>query len=171
MNKVFIVKRYRSLSKTEFDFLLSLCENEKKEKILRKKKMEDRENSVLGNAIAKYAIKKIFKTSVSDIFFLYEENGKPYFKDGIFFSISHSGEMIVCVVSDKPVGIDIQKEKEISQKTSEYITGNADCDLKEFFKLWTKREAVYKKNGSILKLNSEKVKYYYMEGYYICVTE
>ena len=86
-----------------------------------------------------------------------DNNGKPYlcnFKD-IYFNLSHSGDYVVCVVSNKPVGIDIQKiinvedllmRRVCSEKEYEKIIESKDIN-NEFTKLWTQKEAVLKKSG------------------------
>lgn len=38
----------------------------------------------------------------------YNEYGKPYLDNGLYFNISHSKNVIVCVISDREVGIDIE---------------------------------------------------------------
>lgn len=43
----------------------------------------------------------------------YTENGKPYLPPAeeypLWFSISHSGDYVCCVIGDRPVGVDLQK--------------------------------------------------------------
>ena len=49
----------------------------------------------------------------------YNSQGKPYFLSHceIFFNISHSSNYVACVIGDRPVGIDIEKEYlEITKK-------------------------------------------------------
>lgn len=42
----------------------------------------------------------------------YGENGKPFLLDykEVHYNLSHSGDWILCAVSDQPVGIDIQQK-------------------------------------------------------------
>lgn len=75
------------------------------------------------------------------------ENGKPYFEgcDGIFFSISHSGEYAACVIGDIPCGIDIEKEREVPFRVSKrYLNGASGKDA---LRLWTMRESFGKIDG------------------------
>lgn len=39
----------------------------------------------------------------------YTEEGKPYLENGPYFSISHSGNLAVCAVSDENIGVDIER--------------------------------------------------------------
>ena len=61
----------------------------------------------------------------------HDENGKPYFKNRkeIHFSLSHSEERVMCIISDEPVGCDV-----------EYLPGNTETDLES----WTKMESFCK---------------------------
>ena len=87
----------------------------------------------------------------------YNENGKPL-TDFCCFSISHSDDLVACAVSDKPVGIDIEKKKPIkkrktyplfSKEESEYVNRSEDVSL-AFLTLWTRKEAYIKAVGGKL---------------------
>lgn len=174
MTKIFVLHKNNELSENVFNFLLSLCDKGKVAQIMRKRASQDRENSVLGNALAKYAIKEAFGVSVKNIEFSYEESGKPYLNNGVYFSISHSGDMVACAVSDKPVGLDVQKKTSFTKKTAKLVSGNPKCSAEEFFSAWTKAEALFKRGDISFKeaLNSvEKVKMFIINDYFISVTQ
>jgi 4'-phosphopantetheinyl transferase len=82
----------------------------------------------------------------------YYSSGKPYL-DGLsqHISISHSHEMIVAAVSDKPVGIDIEmihpRIKNIAGRflhpeEMEFLGGNND--IVSIHLLWSAKEAMFK---------------------------
>lgn len=78
-------------------------------------------------------------------------NDKPYFKDypDIRFSISHSGDLVVLAMSDKEVGIDIEKIKDrpyeqVAARTFSEGERREVTDLKSFLAVWTKKEAYLK---------------------------
>ena len=84
------------------------------------------------------------------------ENGKPYFsgKGMPEFSVSHSGQLWVCLMADFPVGIDIQEERAIdAMKTAQRFFTDAEqvyVDIygtQGFFRLWTYKEAYTKLRG------------------------
>lgn len=70
--------------------------------------------------------------------------------DGRFISFSHSGRFVAVACSDRPVGIDIQVLKPISDKIVKRICTYAESDyvqnngLASFFDIWTMKEAFVK---------------------------
>ena len=48
----------------------------------------------------------------TDFDLFYDDFGKPHLRDGKYISITHSFEYAGIIVSDKPVGIDIEKQRE-----------------------------------------------------------
>jgi 4'-phosphopantetheinyl transferase len=88
--------------------------------------------------------------------FLYNEHGAPYLEDGPYFSISHCKQGIAVVVSDQPVGIDIEGMRKVddglvrkTMNTQEQaqIAAAANSE-QEFIRLWTRKEAYVKMLGT-----------------------
>ena len=93
---------------------------------------------------------KAFGYSDFDLF--YDGNGKPHLKDGNYISITHSYTFSAVVVSSKPVGIDIEKQREkITKIASKFIDFEA-CFLRENSEdyiqkltwVWCIKESLYK---------------------------
>ncbi len=111
------------------------------------------------------------------------ENGRPYIegRNGIFISISHSKDMIAAAVSERPVGIDIEYIRPVSEKLRKRICNEADLNEDEFFKNWTLKEAWLKATdisfsemlGLDVKKNCKNAEIYTQkqDGYYITVLE
>ncbi len=83
-----------------------------------------------------------------------DELGKPYFTapEGFFLSLSHSGTLAACAVSDTPVGIDVQLERTpgaglLRRCFTERERGAALGDPAVFTRLWARKEAVSKAAG------------------------
>lgn len=93
----------------------------------------------------------------------YGKKGKPYLRDyPFFYNISHSGEYVLCAVSDSEVGADIQRDVWDGSARTEKIADRffsseerkalsalrgqeAERDL--FFRLWSRKEAYGKLLG------------------------
>lgn len=75
-----------------------------------------------------------------------DEFNKPI-SDTIFFNISHSGNFVVLATSKlKNIGVDIELIRPINDKLKQYILNNEEeinSDI-DFFKIYTKKEAVLK---------------------------
>lgn len=93
-----------------------------------------------------------FKTSIYN-----NSNGKPFFKgsNNPFFNTSHSGDWVVCAISDQPVGIDVEAVTDINISLfSPYLSffeqqlfTNQNDDLLLFYRLWTLKESLLKTTG------------------------
>ncbi len=155
---IYIVKVKSPVDDAVFSNLLKCIAPEKKEQILKKRRRQDAENSLLGEILAKALIKRTFGIPVAKQEFLYGEHGKPYLKDypDIHFNISHSGEYVVCAVYDKPIGIDIQKigeykidvAKRVLSEKELFEIEQSQSKAEEFTKLWVMKEAILKREGT-----------------------
>ena len=88
-----------------------------------------------------------------------DENGKLYLPgvDDFFFSLSHSGEYAACVVSDVPVGVDIQQKRETKANIARRFFQCQEAERIEkepkerqsdmFFRYWTGKESYLKLTG------------------------
>ena len=88
------------------------------------------------------------------------KDGKPELVgSGIFFNLSHSGSFAACAVSDSPVGLDIQTERDCDRRLAEkYFTAPERQFIEEsenkayaFTKLWCMKESAVKYIGTGLK--------------------
>jgi len=96
----------------------------------------------------------------------YTPYGRPYLKKNIDFNIAHSEDMVICGISNKTkIGIDTELVRPIeikdfkSQLRSEEWSGimGKENIYKEFYSLWTKKEAVIKADGRGLFIPLNKI--------------
>ena len=86
--------------------------------------------------------------------------GKPYLEGhSLCFNVSHSGEYLAIAVSEQPVGIDIQKPKEIKDGMYRKVVQPMEEGLigenreKDFLRLWTLKESFVKADGRGLRIS------------------
>ncbi len=131
-----------SLSKSEAREYQSKCGCELLEKLLK-----------THFGIERYEVKK-------------SKYGKPFLDiEGVYFSISHSGDFVCCALADSEVGVDIEAIESIScekikalakrfftQNEFEYLSGK-NFYIDDFYFIWTRKEAFSKCKGSPLMPN------------------
>ena len=144
------------------------------EKIKRLKFMDDKKRTLAGELLARYALvleKQIPKTEI--IFDVYE-NGKPYCTSfpKMHFNISHSGSWVVCAVSDRPIGIDIEKvglaDMQIARRfftkyEYQYLQ-RQENQAEVFYKLWTLKESYIKYTGQGLTVPLNSFEFEFCDG-------
>lgn len=136
--------------------LLELVGTERRKKVIRYRMPDDRKRSLAAGLI----IRKILnENGLSEDSLKYSENGKPL-ADNLFFNISHAGDYVVGVSSDREVGCDIEKivdaPLEVADcffhlKEAEYIKSAEDKN-RAFFTLWTLKESYMKMTGRGMNL-------------------
>ncbi len=129
------------------------------------KTMDDRLNrrSVqhdCGIYLLKRAVMKSYGICVSEADIKRTEQGKPYFspENGVHFSISHCRGLAVCLLSDKPCGVDCEPVRRYSKTVASRVCSSAEAELLcraegeerdvVFTSLWTLKEAYAKADGN-----------------------
>ncbi len=89
------------------------------------------------------------------------KHGKPLLK-GVEYNLSHSGDLAVCAISDKPVGCDVEKVRRAPEGVANRFFSNGEKKHlssvpperydEEFFRIWTLRESYVKMTGEGLGL-------------------
>lgn len=130
------------------------------EKIDSFKSAKNKQRKLMGEMLACKGLQKCFGLTRDSIIFTYGEKGKPMLKGSLdkFFNISHSGDWVVCAISDKEVGIDIELLKRARLNiANRFFTSNEISLLntlkgkvqdKQFFTLWTAKESYLKYLGT-----------------------
>lgn len=111
--------------------------------------------TLAGRLLIRKAVKEIFK--IEDFVITYNKNGKPLL-NFCFFNISHSGDYVICVLSDKEIGVDIQTLSPLKKRESYMLFCNAECRFvngscnieQAFYTIWTMKEAYIKAVGGVL---------------------
>ena len=90
-------------------------------------------------------------------FFEYGEHGKPFIvgHPEIHFNLSHCREAVICMLSDRPVGVDVESVREYKDSLVRYTMNKDEVEQIlqakrpdiEFIRFWTMKEAVLKLSG------------------------
>ncbi len=119
----------------------------------------DRKTFVAGRGVVRQLAAKLAGVAESEISILTTEKGKPFaegLQDRFQFSISHSSECLALLWHEgpEPVGVDIEKLREgfdYSGVVHHYFSENERRQINsatDFFKFWTRKEALLKALGT-----------------------
>lgn len=117
-------------------------------------KRTEKNDSLLGRVLLGYALKKDYGIEAFSL--KYGENEKPYLKEhSVFFNISHSGDYVICSLSQSEIGCDVQTVGEYKEKIAKRYFTDKEKEIldksenpnEDFTKLWTLKESVLKKTG------------------------
>lgn len=145
-------------NKELFNKAYDVLNSERKEKIDRFLFEKDKRLSLGVGVLLRYALQK---ANISDYNIVLGQNGKPYLKNGdIYFNLSHSGEMAVCVIAPFEVGCDIELAATPNMKIAkrfftdeEYSDIIASTDSEDrFYRYWTLKESFIKATGYGMKM-------------------
>ena len=163
MINIYCTKINKVLSKDIYNRLLNKVSIEKQRKIKKFRFYEDAQRSLLAELLIRYALKQEWQIE-KNIAFSKNEYGKPYLAElpNVHFNISHSGDWVVCVVDNQPIGIDVEEIKSVDFKIAERFFAKAEYEalqkisesdrLNYFFKIWTLKESYIKAVGKGLAI-------------------
>ncbi|PGS41332.1 4-phosphopantetheinyl transferase [Bacillus cereus] len=132
---------------------------------------KDTVRTTIGELLLRYLLEKHGCLNGLSATILRNLYGKPYLEDttpNLHFNISHSGEWVVCIIDNNPVGIDIEMICEIDVKNIISLfhpfeankINEAPDMINYFYNTWTVKESVLKLTGKGLSL---PLKSFYIE--------
>lgn len=147
----------QELTTEEYDKWYELMDAEKKARVDKFRFVEDKKRTVVGEMLARKAIAKWCQVPAESVMFGKNNYGKPFAKDlAVEFNVSHSGDMVVCAVSDRPIGVDVEQIRSIRDSVAKRICSQEELAylsdpyvdeadrLSRFFEIWTAKEAYCK---------------------------
>ncbi len=158
--------RFVSRLKTElFNLYLHQLPGNLQSKILKYRKWQDSQRSLLGKALLLKGLDylSLSKYSLYDLKFTKLE--RPYFDNFIDFNISHAGEYVICAISlTGKIGVDVEDIQDISIEDFENNFSSKEWEdilkasnkLYSFYEYWTKKEAFLKAIGIGLNIPLNK---------------
>ncbi|MGN0181989.1 MAG: 4'-phosphopantetheinyl transferase family protein [Candidatus Ornithomonoglobus sp.] len=156
MNKVYIARTDKLNDDIMFGRLYNAASRRRREKTDKFLFRKDKMLSLAAEALLRKALADI---GIRHFELEYGRNGKPYIRDkNIFFNLSHSEDTVMCAVSEREIGADVEKVTDIDIEIakrffhcSEYEmiirkqTNEEKYDM--FFRLWTLKESFVKATG------------------------
>lgn len=145
---------------SEFDALLPFVSIHRQELINRLRYQNDKIRSLVGDALTRLAIIKEIGLQNRDINFHYLKDQKPTLvhNASFHFSVSHSGNWIICCTDSQPIGVDIEKIQRTDlsslssriyndQEQATALTLAPSRQLAYFYERWTLKESLLKSTG------------------------
>ena len=136
-----------------------------------------RKQAIIGEILLSQLLKK-FNVDYNSINITFNENGKPYIKNSLlYYNISHSNEFVMCAVSEKELGVDIEKIRPFDSRIMDKIITKEDhvvlggISPKNVLQIYVRKEAYIKAYGySINEIKNakfyddDKIKFQIIEG-------
>lgn len=149
----------------QMDRLYNIIPKERAEKIDKIRNNVKATKHLLSNAFLQYGLSEALKIPMEEITYIYGEYGKPGIvyngkdmRQQVDFNLSHSGSYAVLAVSDRLVGIDVERLKKDRMAVAERFFCREEYEdiLKvdglereiRFLEYWTMKEAYVKRIGN-----------------------
>jgi 4'-phosphopantetheinyl transferase len=136
----------RPLTQREEESLLTLVPESRRQRLLRLRKPEWRQEPLCAyGALLAILREQCGWQSLPSV--AVSVNGKPFFLEfpELHFNLSHTRGAVLAGVSAAPIGVDIEKNRPVSQRAAERIFGTEHVG--SFFESWVRREARAKRIG------------------------
>ena len=132
---------------------LPLLSEQRREQCLKFRHEQGRKTCAAAYLLLCEALRKEYGITELPVF-EYGEHGKPVIvgHPDIHFNLSHCREAAICVVSNQPVGVDIETIRPFKESLARYVMNDDELQqingsALEFTKLWTRKEAAVKRSG------------------------
>lgn len=161
---------YTDISNIKYEEInLTLINKDRLEKANMLKDEKKKIQSLSSYLLLRYILNE-YGFDIKDYEFNYDSNNKPYIKDlALKFNISHSKNIVCCVIDTVDVGVDceyINYIKDISRiikytfsdsEYQEYLKLNEKERIDYFYQKWVMKEAYFKQIGKGLTKEFKKV--------------
>ena len=131
------------LANTYHHHLLKSINEEQKEKALRFKNDKDQRRSLISSFLVNQLSKEELQKNPM---------GKPYYQNGPYFNISHSGRYVVMAIANQEIGVDIEENVEKQIDVLLKLFNEAEVKMikehADFYYLWCAKESLIKCMGS-----------------------
>lgn len=144
----------------DIDEAMTMLPDQRRERVSAYRNERDRRASIAAYLLLRRALRENYDIDEL-VEFGYEEGGKPFIigHGDIHFNISHCRVAVACVVSDRPVGVDIESIRPFKAALAKHVLNDdeyatvisSDRPDAAFVRLWTMKEAYVKMTGNGLR--------------------
>lgn len=156
MYKIYVAAVEPLMEDAFYQKALSMVSKERQEKAGKMIQRPDKARSVAAGLLLHYAVGDNTGFRWDGNCFI-KEHGKPMLPKelGLYFNLSHSGDYVLCTVSDKETGADIQRHERYHDRLAErffhpeelaYLK-EAEDRKQRFYDLWCLKESCIKCTG------------------------
>ncbi len=155
----YIVKNIKEFNKEDLNDFYLRIPKQKRMQIDKYKNYETKARTLVAEILLKNLLASQ-NISYQNIKYFNNKYGKPYLKNNeLFFNISHSFDYVITTISNKEIGIDIEKVRKTSlkvinqfatSKEKKYILSSDENIEERIFKIYTLKEAYFKMLGTNL---------------------
>lgn len=146
------------------DEMMAYIPDDKKESVLRYRRDIDRKIRIYSDILIRCLISMKSGIKYREIDIKASRTGKPFLTCYPYyeFNISHTRTAVAAALSEKPVGVDIERVRDIdisiankifSDRELAWLYSKAEDQNLRFFEIWTKKEALAKYYGTGLSNN------------------
>ena len=165
MNKIYFLDINKLKQDFSYKEIYSLVSSYRKEKVDKLKFEKDKWLSLGSEFLLMKGLNEL-KFDYSKIKLDFGPNNKPYLKNTtqeLFFNLSHSEEMAMCIIADSEVGCDIQKitiDKDIMAIADRFFhpkeiekirSAKKENQIELFYRIWVLKESYIKATGEGLQ--------------------
>lgn len=139
------------------------ADEDRKSKVLSFRTVADQKQSLCADALVRQMLSEQSGFSPAEIQFTKAEGGKPFALNcNLQYSLSHSGDLVLCATDNSCIGADIEVFRPVSaalirrvctEEEQHYIASNH----KHFFRIWTAKEALLKYHGTGIREDLRKI--------------
>ena len=152
----------------DFDLAAALAEisDQRREQALKFKYELGQRLCVLAYQLLKRGLSEVYGIQENPVF-EYNEHGKPSIvgHPEICFNLSHCKEAAICAISDQPIGVDVESVRSFNESLVRYTMNedeirqieSAEDRAVAFIRLWTKKEAALKLEGTGISKDMKQV--------------
>ena len=152
----YLIDNINNIDENKIKYFFNTIPKNKQDKINKLINNDEKKRSIVGELLLSKLLQKN-NINYDNINYYYNTYNKPYIQDcNIFFNISHSNDFVITIISNKEIGIDIEKikktnikiiDKFATSKEKEYILSSKNDIEKRLFQIFTLKEAYFKRYG------------------------